>query len=86
VWIDARTGARHATLPGTPGTPGGTVETPMMSEGLTQAQRAWFVDQVPLGRMADPNELAGAVIFLASEPGRYVTGATINVSGGQLMY
>lgn len=64
----------------------GVVETPMMSEGLTEAQRAWFIEQVPLGRMAEPSELAGAVVFLASEPARYITGATINVSGGQLMY
>ena len=64
----------------------GVVETPMMSEGLTDEQRAWFIAQVPLGRMADPSEIAGAVVFLASDAGRYVTGATINVSGGQLMY
>jgi NAD(P)-dependent dehydrogenase (short-subunit alcohol dehydrogenase family) len=41
---------------------------------------------VPLGRLAEPDELAGAVLFLASQQARYITGATINVSGGQLMY
>jgi NAD(P)-dependent dehydrogenase (short-subunit alcohol dehydrogenase family) len=36
--------------------------------------------------MAAPSELAGAVLFLASDHAAYVTGATINVSGGWLMY
>jgi NAD(P)-dependent dehydrogenase (short-subunit alcohol dehydrogenase family) len=36
--------------------------------------------------MADPSEVAAAVLFLASDLASFVTGATINVSGGQLMY
>lgn len=35
---------------------------------------------------ADPEEIAPIVVFLASEHGRYITGATINVTGGQLLY
>jgi NAD(P)-dependent dehydrogenase (short-subunit alcohol dehydrogenase family) len=65
--------------------PGG-VNTPMMVGGQTQEQTDAFVRMVPLGRLADPAELAGAVVFLASEQASYITGATINVSGGQLMY
>ena len=39
-----------------------------------------------LGYMAEPADLAGIVVFLASDHARYITGATINVSGGWLMY
>jgi NAD(P)-dependent dehydrogenase (short-subunit alcohol dehydrogenase family) len=65
--------------------PGG-VNTPMMLGGLNEEQVESFVRMVPLGRLAEPEELAGAVLFLASDQGRYITGATINASGGQLMY
>ena len=36
--------------------------------------------------MAPPSDLAGTVLFLASDHASYITGATINVSGGWLMY
>jgi NAD(P)-dependent dehydrogenase (short-subunit alcohol dehydrogenase family) len=65
--------------------PGG-VNTPMMLDGLTDEGLAGFVAGIPLGRLAEPDELAGSVVFLASEHARYITGATINVSGGFLMY
>jgi NAD(P)-dependent dehydrogenase (short-subunit alcohol dehydrogenase family) len=65
--------------------PGG-VDTPMMVEGLSDEALASFVAGIPLGRLAEPDELAGSVVFLASEHARYITGATINVSGGFLMY
>ena len=41
-----------------------------------------MIDQIPLGRVADPAEVATAILFLASEEGRYVTGATLDVNGG----
>jgi len=65
--------------------PGG-VDTPMMNDGLTDEVRRTFMAQVPLGRLADPDELAGAVVFLAGGASSYVTGTVVNVSGGQLMY
>ncbi len=64
----------------------GAVDTPMMRDGMTQEALDAFIRQIPLGRMAAPEELAGVVIFLASDHAKYITGATINVSGGQLMY
>jgi NAD(P)-dependent dehydrogenase (short-subunit alcohol dehydrogenase family) len=65
--------------------PGGA-ETPMMLGGLSDEALASFVAGIPLGRLAQPDELAGTVVFLASDHARYITGATINVSGGFLMY
>lgn len=65
--------------------PGG-VDTPMMRSGMTQEALDDFVKMIPLGRLANPDELSGAVLFLASEASRYITGTVINVSGGQLMY
>jgi len=64
----------------------GAADTSMMREGSTEQDLANFVNMVPLGRMADPAELGGIVVFLASDHASYITGATINVSGGQLMY
>jgi NAD(P)-dependent dehydrogenase (short-subunit alcohol dehydrogenase family) len=65
--------------------PGG-VDTPMMTANQTDEQLRGFLEMVPIGRLATPEEIAGAVVFLASEQGRYITGATLNISGGQLMY
>ncbi len=65
--------------------PGG-VDTPMMHDGMTDDTMAGFLKMVPLGRLARPDEMAGAVVYLASAASSYVTGTVLNVSGGQLMY
>lgn len=59
----------------------GFVETDM-TEVLSDEQRAAIKTQVPLGRYARPEEVAGAVTWLASEQAAYVTGAVIPVDGG----
>jgi NAD(P)-dependent dehydrogenase (short-subunit alcohol dehydrogenase family) len=64
----------------------GAADTAMMRSGMDDAALASTVAQIPLGYMAHPSELAGAVLFLASDHAGYITGATINVSGGWLMY
>jgi len=64
----------------------GAADTAMMRSGMDQAALDAQVTQIPLGYMAQPSELAGSVLFLASNHAGYVTGATINVSGGWLMY
>ena len=64
----------------------GAADTAMMRSGMTEGQLADVTASIPIGRMAEPSELAGSVLFLASDHAGYVTGATINVSGGWLMY
>ena len=64
----------------------GQVKTPMLMTGLSQEVFETMTRQTPLGYVAEPEELAGPVVFLASDHARYITGATLNVSGGFLMY
>lgn len=59
----------------------GFVDTDMTAV-LTDEQREGIRSQVPLGRYADPAEVAGAVLWLASPSAAYVTGAVIPVDGG----
>jgi NAD(P)-dependent dehydrogenase (short-subunit alcohol dehydrogenase family) len=65
--------------------PGG-VDSEMMRSGQTQEQLDRFIELIPMGRLGTPAEMAAAVVFLASDHASYITGATINISGGQLMY
>ena len=53
-----------------------------MTDQLPDNQRESLLSQIPLGRLGQPEEVAGAVVWLASEPAGYVTGTTINVNGG----
>jgi NAD(P)-dependent dehydrogenase (short-subunit alcohol dehydrogenase family) len=64
----------------------GQVNTPMLMTGLAPEVYETMKKQTPLGYVAEPEELAGPVVFLASDHAKYITGATLNVSGGFLMY
>ncbi len=56
-----------------------------MTRALSEKQRSAIVEQIPLKRTGAPEEVAGAVVFLASEDSRYITGQTIHVNGGLLI-
>ncbi len=56
-----------------------------MTRALAEAQRQAVVQHIPLGRLGQPAEVAGAVAFLASPLAGYITGSTIDVNGGMLM-
>jgi NAD(P)-dependent dehydrogenase (short-subunit alcohol dehydrogenase family) len=64
----------------------GQVHTPMLMTGLAPEIYETMKKQTPLGYVAEPEEMAGPVVFLASDHASYITGATLNVSGGFLMY
>ncbi len=59
----------------------GPVNTSMINE-LTEQQRENILSAVPLGRFAEPEEIAAAVAFLASDNAGFITGAIIPVDGG----
>jgi len=56
-----------------------------MTRGLPEAQRSALVGQIPLGRLGVVDDVAGAVVYLASDAAAYVTGCTLHVNGGMHM-
>ena len=56
-----------------------------MWEKLSEAERNSKLKLIPLGRLAEPEEVANVVLWLASNESSYVTGVTIDVNGGQYM-
>jgi len=62
----------------------GFIET-AMTDKLTEEQKGAILGQVPAGRMGTPEEIAAAVLYLASPEASYVTGATLHVNGGMAM-
>jgi 3-oxoacyl-[acyl-carrier protein] reductase len=55
-----------------------------MTEALTEEQKSAILTRVPLKRLGTPEDIAGAVAFLASDQASYITGATLHVNGGML--
>ena len=64
--------------------PGHTI-TPM-TQGTPQEMRREWVSNTPMGRLGDPADLQGAVVYLASEASDYVTGHDLTVDGGYVLW
>ncbi|MET0026211.1 MAG: 3-oxoacyl-ACP reductase FabG [Candidatus Thiodiazotropha sp.] len=62
----------------------GFIETDMTNQ-LPEAQRKSLEENIPLQKLGQPDDIAQAVLFLASESGRYITGETLHVNGGMYM-
>jgi 3-oxoacyl-[acyl-carrier protein] reductase len=62
----------------------GFIETDM-TRSLAEPQRAAYLTQIPVGRFGAPEEVAHAVVFLASRAAGYITGQTLHVNGGMYM-
>jgi 3-oxoacyl-[acyl-carrier protein] reductase len=56
-----------------------------MTGALGEEQRKALVQQVPLGRLGEAQDISSAVLFLASSAGSYITGETLHVNGGMYM-
>jgi 3-oxoacyl-[acyl-carrier protein] reductase len=56
-----------------------------MTRALPDSQREALIGSIPLGRLGQPEEIAAAVVFLASAAGAYITGETLHVNGGMHM-
>lgn len=62
----------------------GPIDTPMvLPEGADPALRARLAD-TPIGRIGEPDDIAAAVVFLASDAASFITGAELTVDGGQI--
>jgi 3-oxoacyl-[acyl-carrier protein] reductase len=59
----------------------GVIQTPML-QGLKQEVLAEYEKQIPVGRVGRPEDVAHAVLFLASEETSYITGQTLPITGG----
>jgi len=62
----------------------GFIATPM-TEALNEQQQAGILGNIPAGAMGTPEDIAAAVVYLASVEANYVTGQTLHVNGGMAM-
>jgi 3-oxoacyl-[acyl-carrier protein] reductase len=62
----------------------GFIET-AMTDALTDKQKESILARVPAGRRGDPDDIAAAALYLASNEGAYVTGQTLHINGGMAM-
>lgn len=62
----------------------GFIATPM-TDALTEDQKAAITVAIPSGKLGTPEDIASAVLYLASDEAQYVTGQTLHVNGGMAM-
>jgi 3-oxoacyl-[acyl-carrier protein] reductase len=62
----------------------GLVRTEMVAE-IWEKKKEKYLERIPLYRIAEPEEIANVAVFLASSAASYITGATIDASGGMMM-
>ena len=62
----------------------GWIET-SMTEILEEEIKNNFLNQIPIKRMGTPEDIANAVIFLASDEASYITGQTLTIDGGRII-
>jgi acetoacetyl-CoA reductase/3-oxoacyl-[acyl-carrier protein] reductase len=63
----------------------GLVATDMIRKELKSRSGKQKAAQIPVGRIAEPEEIAAGVVYLVSDGAAYVTGQTLNINGGMLM-
>jgi NAD(P)-dependent dehydrogenase (short-subunit alcohol dehydrogenase family) len=63
----------------------GTTDTAQPRGGMSEEELTAFARTIPLGRIAQPEDIASVAVFLASEESRHITGQTLHVNGGLLM-
>jgi acetoacetyl-CoA reductase len=64
----------------------GYIGTKMVTAIPAEVLNSKILPQIPLGRLGKPEEVAGLIIYLASDEAAFVTGANISINGGQHMY
>ncbi|MEP6637750.1 MAG: SDR family NAD(P)-dependent oxidoreductase [Chloroflexota bacterium] len=63
----------------------GIVDTPMVRDATDAARMSEVLAAIPMGRLADTSEIAALVGFLASDEAAYITGANVDIHGGELI-
>ena len=63
----------------------GTTATERVLKARTPEATRQVAEAMPMRRIGEPSEIADAVVFLASDAARFITGATLDVNGGQVM-
>jgi NAD(P)-dependent dehydrogenase (short-subunit alcohol dehydrogenase family) len=64
----------------------GLIATDINKGKIPEDKRQDILDGIPLGRIGEPNDVAGCIVFLASDLSKYCTGVTLDVNGGMLIH
>jgi NAD(P)-dependent dehydrogenase (short-subunit alcohol dehydrogenase family) len=76
----------NAVAPGVVHTPGADAALAHRGNAITASEmRAQITSRVPLGRLGEPDDVARAVLYFATDASAYVTGSTLVVDGGYLL-